>query len=145
MANPMCQFDWATGSQTFGQTLLCVYLWGCFWGKSVNWMKQIALPSVGTPMQSAKGLNRTKRLTLPWIRENPSCLAVQHWCSPLLILEWNISSTRVLFFLSGPHPWHMEVPRLDAELKLQLPAYITATATLDLSQSFNLYHSLWDP
>ena len=33
----------------------------------------------------------------------------------------------------GPHPQHMEVPRLGVKLELQLPAYATATATLDLS------------
>ena len=29
----------------------------------------------------------------------------------------------------GPHPWHMEVPRLGTEWELQLLAYTTATAT----------------
>ena len=35
-----------------------------------------------------------------------------------------------LFFFSflGPHPQHMEVPRLGVESELQLPAYTTATA-----------------
>ena len=33
------------------------------------------------------------------------------------------------FFFLGPHPLHMEVPRLGVELELQLPAYVTATAT----------------
>ena len=31
-----------------------------------------------------------------------------------------------LFVFLGPHPWHMEVPRLGVELELQLPAYTTA-------------------
>ena len=35
----------------------------------------------------------------------------------------------------------MEVPRLGAELELQLPAYTTATATWDLSCVFDLHHS----
>ena len=30
-----------------------------------------------------------------------------------------------LLFL-GPHPWHLEVPKLGVELELQLPAYTTA-------------------
>ena len=38
----------------------------------------------------------------------------------------------------------MEVPRLGVESELQLPAYITATATQDLSQVFDLYHSSWE-
>ena len=37
------------------------------------------------------------------------------------------------FCFLGPHLQHMDVPRLMAESELQLPAYTTATATLDLS------------
>ena len=42
----------------------------------------------------------------------------------------------LLFFLFfpcflGPHLWQVEVPRLGVALELQLPAYTTATATLD--------------
>ena len=37
----------------------------------------------------------------------------------------------------------MEVPRLGVELELQLLAYVTATATADLSRVFNLHHSWW--
>ena len=41
-----------------------------------------------------------------------------------------------LFFGGGGlHPQHMEVPRLGVELALQLLAYTTAIATLDLSCS----------
>ena len=35
----------------------------------------------------------------------------------------------------------MEVPRLGVELELQLLAYTTATATLDLSHACDLHHS----
>ena len=35
----------------------------------------------------------------------------------------------------------MEVPRLEVESELQLPAYATATATWDPSCVFNLFHS----
>ena len=38
---------------------------------------------------------------------------------------------------------HMEVPRLEVELKLQLLAYATATATPDSSLIFDLHHSSW--
>ena len=34
------------------------------------------------------------------------------------------------FFFLGPHPLHMEAPRLGVESELQLPAYTTATATV---------------
>ena len=43
----------------------------------------------------------------------------------------------------GPHPQHMEVPRLGVESELQLFAYPTATAMPDPSHSFNLHHSSW--
>ena len=44
----------------------------------------------------------------------------------------------LVIVLLGPHPRHMEVPRLDVESELQLPAYITATATRDLSRICDL-------
>ena len=37
------------------------------------------------------------------------------------------------FFFLGPHPWHMEGPRLGVQSELQLLAYARATATPDLS------------
>ena len=49
-----------------------------------------------------------------------------------------------LFFLSffiGPHPQHMEVPRLGVESELHLPAYSTAIATRDPSRVCDLHHS----
>ena len=46
-----------------------------------------------------------------------------------------------LFALLGPHPKHMEVPRLGVKSELQLPAYITATAMRDSSHVCNLHPS----
>ena len=34
-----------------------------------------------------------------------------------------------IFDFLGPHPWHMEVPRLGVKLELQLLAYTRATTT----------------
>ena len=48
----------------------------------------------------------------------------------------------VFFFFLGLHPQHMEIPRLGVDSELQLPAYTTATATLDLSSVYVLHHSL---
>ena len=48
-------------------------------------------------------------------------------------------SCRVL----GPHPEHMEIPRLGGKSELQLPGYATATATQDPSHVCDLYHSSW--
>ena len=44
-------------------------------------------------------------------------------------------------FVCWLYLWHMEVPWLGVESELQLPAYTTATATLDPSHGCNLYHS----
>ena len=38
------------------------------------------------------------------------------------------SFSNQLFFFKGPHPQHMEIPRLGVESELQLPAYTTNTA-----------------
>ena len=38
------------------------------------------------------------------------------------------------FVFLGLHPWHMEVPRLEVESELLLPASTTATATRDPSR-----------
>ena len=48
----------------------------------------------------------------------------------------------VLFCFLQPHPRHMEVPRLGIESELQLQAYTTATAMLDLSCICDLRCSL---
>ena len=45
------------------------------------------------------------------------------------------------FVFLGPHPQHMEVPRLGVQPELQLPAYTTVTATPDLSHVCNLHPS----
>ena len=44
--------------------------------------------------------------------------------------------------LLGPHPQHMEVPRIGVEQELKPPAYATATATPDPSRAYDLHHSL---
>ena len=54
------------------------------------------------------------------------------------------------FFLPflGPLLQHMKIPSLGVKLELQLLAYATATAILDPSHVFDLYHSLrqsWIP
>ena len=48
-----------------------------------------------------------------------------------------------LFVFLGSHTWHTEVPRLEAELELQLLAYNTATAMGDLNGIWDLHHSSW--
>ena len=53
---------------------------------------------------------------------------------------WQISLSLSLFLLEL-HMRPMEAPRLGVELKLQLPAYTTATAMRDLSHICDLHHS----
>ena len=50
---------------------------------------------------------------------------------------------RFFFVFLGPHPLHMEVPRLGVELELQLPPFAIAIATQNLSLICNLHHSSW--
>ena len=49
----------------------------------------------------------------------------------------------VFFVFLGPHPWHMEIPRLGVESELWLLAYAIATATPDQSDDCNLHCSSW--
>ena len=48
----------------------------------------------------------------------------------------------IFFFFLGPHPKHMEVPRLGVKSELQLSAWATATATLDSKHICELQRSL---
>ena len=67
--------------------------------------------------------------------------------SQLKFLPLSLPDFSVFFFfffpLFRPHLWHMEVPRLEVELELQLLAYPTATATRDLSHVWDLHQSSW--
>ena len=74
----------------------------------------------------------------------------EYFLSVRLYQEGHVGVWGVFFFLpffvclfSGPHPQHMEVPRLGVESELQLLACTTATATRDLSHICDLCRSLW--
>ena len=58
------------------------------------------------------------------------------------ILYFSNSQSFSFFLFLGPHPWHLEVPRLGVKLELQLPTYATATAMLDPSHICDLHCSL---
>ena len=49
----------------------------------------------------------------------------------------------ICFFFLGAHLCQVEVPSLAVKLKIQSPAYTTATARRDLSRVCNRHHSSW--
>ena len=60
---------------------------------------------------------------------------------------WGYGDAKIMtffFFFTflGSHPWHMEVPRRQLKLELQLPAYITATAMQDPNHICD-HHRSW--
>ena len=62
------------------------------------------------------------------------------------VLAELVPSSFFSFWFLGPHPQHMDTPRLEVQSELQLPA--TATATWDPYYIWNLRHSLqqcWIP
>ena len=54
------------------------------------------------------------------------------WIGSLGLAD-TIQTIILIFFVCFCFLGHMEVPRLGVEVKLQLPAYATATGTRDLS------------
>ena len=66
------------------------------------------------------------------------CLSVTVSTFPIYFI---LLSFIVLLSFLGPHPRHMEVPRLGVESELQPPACATATTTSDLSRICDIYHS----
>ena len=63
----------------------------------------------------------------------PVCTCFQSNKTTMYIIEFVFC----FFVFLGPHPQHLEVPRLGIKSKPQLPAYTTATAMLDLSCVYN--------
>ena len=73
------------------------------------------------------------------VREHPACSCPEDQVNRSSLFL--AASLYFIFFscFPGPYSQHMEVPRLGVELELELPAYITATATPDLSHIYNLH------
>ena len=63
--------------------------------------------------------------------------------SIIILRNFNTPLYYFFFFFLGPHLWHMKVPSLGVKSELPLPAYTTATATLDPSGNHDLDHSSW--
>lgn len=90
--NHLCQLSLyvtSTGPQgvhIFAQTLSWVFLWVSFrirlTFQSADWASKLLPQLKMAVVESVHSLNRTKRLTFPWRRENSSCLKVfklGHW------------------------------------------------------------------
>ena len=89
-------------------------------------------------------------LALLWLRCRPAAVALIRplaWELPYatgVTLKDKRKKVTILpppFFFRA-HLWHMDVPGLGVEPELQLPAYATATATLDLGRICDLHCSL---
>ena len=68
------------------------------------------------------------------------------WCIQCESLALELSrplSPFFCLFLLGPHPWHMEVPKLGIKSELQLWVHTTVTETPDLSCICDLHCSSW--
>ena len=83
-------------------------------------------------------------ILLPRQTEASFRVAISFW-----LVKNYISIVLIFFFFFfafcflGPHPQHMEVPRLGVKSELQLPAYTSATAMQDLSQVCDLHYGSW--
>ena len=64
-----------------------------------------------------------------------------HFLSFFLFVVRTLKIYSLFFCFLGSHPWHKEVPRLGAELELQLLAYTTAREAPDPSLICDLHHS----
>ena len=69
--------------------------------------------------------------------------SMENSCELIVCSGWGFFVVVCLFLCCflGPHLWHMQVPRLGVTWELQLPAYTTATATLDPSHVCDLHRS----
>ena len=72
--------------------------------------------------------------------------SIEEMGSPDSVFLFGVFCWKIFFFFwsfvfLGPHPRHMEVPRLGVESEQQLLAYARATATPDPSHVCELHHS----
>ena len=87
-------------------------------------------------------------LVVQWVKDLALLLLwcrFDHWPRNFCML-WAWPKIYLRFFslsFLGLHLWHMEIPGLGVESKLQPMAYATATAMPDLSHICNLHHSSW--
>lgn len=132
MVSFMSQPDWAMGALIFSQTLLWMYLWGCFGMRStselVHWVKQIALWNMGSPYSMSQRAKQNKNSTLK--EENSSYLTAfklghlfiflpldspwnntSFWVFTLMALRWELHNGS-LAFIPEPNHWLSRVSSL---------------------------------
>ena len=74
--------------------------------------------------------------------QNPLIIIVNLIFKSTYSLGFLLHYLQIFFFgFSGPHLWHIEVPRLGVRSELHLLAF--AIATQDPSRVYNLLHSSW--
>ena len=89
---------------------------------------------------------QTKGRRRTWVEERPHRVLLSYgpgYFRSAFVLLFPCFSFFFLFCLLGPHPLHMEVPRLGVESELQLLTYTTATVMQDLSRICDLQHRSW--
>ena len=117
----------------------------------VHLCTSIAAPLVHSPHWKPSDLS-DRRETLQWLL---SAFQIESKCFGMVLIldhcstpHWHFLIKRndhvppffFPFFFLGLQLQHMEVPRLEVKLELQLPAYTTATVMQDLSCIGNLHH-----
>ena len=119
----------------------------CIW--SEVGIRSPPLPGPCIPADPASAFSHSSALllwslfiTLPllsWTRHSHMCRSV----SGLFFFFLSVCLYSLFFFFLQPHLQQMEVPGPGAESELQLMAYTTATATLDLTYICNTCCSSW--
>ena len=103
----------------------------------LHWETYSALPQHQLEASAAAFCN----LLFLWAPQSNTQLPSDHTSVSPSILTTLQAGIFFFFFFLGPHPQHVEVPRLVVESELQLPAYTPATATEDPSCICDLHHS----
>ena len=95
---------------------------------------------------------RSEPLNLLFWAGDQTCVQCSKDDSDPTVPQWELQTSQLGFFFVlfcffvfflGLHPRHVEVPRLEVESELQLPAYTTATAMPDPSHICYLHRSSW--
>ena len=123
-------------------------IWCCC-GSGVGWWLQLWLgPSHRCRPKKTKKKKKKEKEIFKEVKKHVLSNQDSHQvctCSNLLVVTCcpclYVFLLFVLFCFSVPCQWHMEIPRLEIESELQLPAYTTPMAMQDPSRVCDLHHS----